>query len=553
MRKAKINPFMYVFLLAGVLLLCLWAGRLTTAAPAAPGVILLPLDSRPVNTDLPRQLAAIAGVNVILPEQELLDQFLTPSQPEPLFQWLREREKSGREVAVLHVNQLLFGSLLHSREQAQYETANEKLRSLHDYLLERDWTSERKIVLVYILPRLLPSQYDAEMWAYEKELPAFSQLKHRLSLTPGDGALAAELAALTELIPPAILQRYENLYTQAYNTGVSLLEWLYQGLIDEIVIGLDDSSEYGLNVQTFQELKTAASYKEGQAFFLHGADELTPLIIARHCLGYGGDPETFTLAFLSPDQEDIIFPYESIPLRANFQEKLDYLFAGFAGRADGAPIADGAATAQAGVGRAARPKWIYLHTRQDLSQEEQDAAVWRLEADSGRPAHALVGLADVAKVNGTWPPLLERIGVERLYQVVDAYAGWNTAGNSLGSVMAHLLFWEAAGGLPEPVARQAAELQGDYQRLRLIDDYFFQSLVKQQLIDWTIARGFPYLTFGSRWMEANDQLQSLMAAALAPWPQMLPGGRAPRAGEPYPYRFRFPWPRSFEIWIQRAN
>jgi hypothetical protein len=162
-------------------------------------------------------------------------------------------------------------------------------------------------------------------------------------------------------------------------------------------------------------------------------------------------------------------------------------------------------------------------------------------------------LADIARVNGSWPPLIASIGPDRLYQYVDVYAGWNTAGNSLGTVMSHLLFWEAAQAFTGPAMQKAAARHEDLQKLRLIDDYFFQTQVRPALIDWTTREGFPYLTFGGRWMEANEKLQELMETALADWPQLMPA-ESPgdlRPGQAYPYRFSFPWPRSFEIWIRR--
>ncbi len=538
-----------VFLLAAGSLLGFWANHLNGRHKAMPTVALIPLDSRPVNTDLVRQLASIAGITVTMPEGELLDQFLIPSEPQPLYSWLTDNKESNQDIAIIHVNELLFGGLLNSREASQYRQTSDKLISLHDYLLRRTKTPS-KTILAYIMPRLLPSQYDEEMWAYEKELPRLSQLKHQLALEPGNAQLAAELAELNQLIPREIIQKYETIYVEAYNVGLNLLDWLREGLVDEVVIGLDDSAEFGLNVKAFRDLKAgAAQRRQTEAYFLHGADELTPLIIARHCLNYGGDTTSFVLSYLAaegeeaiPPREDIILPFEAIPLRENFQEKTAYLFAG---------------KSEDSV-NAFRKKYIYLYTSQE-DKADKLAACWKMvRSDNNRPAGALVGLADVAKVNGAWAPFIESIGPDHLYQYVDAYAGWNTAGNSLGTVIAHLLFWEKAQEFSGPAMKKAAANHEDLQKLRLLDDYFFQAKVRQELIDWTRKEGFPYLTFGGRWMEANAKLQELMEGALADWPQLLPSkttadaATASRQGEAYPYRFSFPWPRSFEIWIQRS-
>jgi hypothetical protein len=548
LRRRRRNRLTFVlslaFLLVGGGLLGLWAVHLEGPEPKAKVVALIPLDSRPVNTDLVQQLAAIGGVTVNLPTWELLDQFLTPSQPQRLYDWLGEQTASDYDVAVIHVNELLFGGLLHSREAAQYRDAKDKIVSLHDYLLRRDSTPGKKTVLVYIMPRLLPSQYDEEMWLYEKELPELSQLKHRLALETNNAQLQARLGELEQIIPREIIQRYETIYVEAYNVGLGLLDWLRAGLIDEVVIGLDDSAEFGLNVKAFQDLKAGAAQRgQEAAWFLHGADELTPLIIARHTLDYSGGEGSFTFSYLSPGQENVAFPYEAVPLRENFREKAAYLFAGKADQRTLPPRGAGPA----------REKFIYIYTSQEEGAAEM-AAFWQaIQQDENRPAGAFVGIADAAKVNGAWAPFIESVGPDQLNQYADAYAGWNTAGNSLGTVMAHLLFWEKAQEFSGAAKRQAVANHENLQKLRLIDDYFFQTKVRQELIAWARAEGFPYLTFGGRWMDANAKLQELMETALADWPQLAPADSpgASQPGQAYPYRFSFPWSRSFEIWIRR--
>lgn len=522
-RRALLLAAPAVLLLAA-LGLWLFVGLSGGSGYTPPRVVLLPLDSRPVNTDLPAQLAAIGGVDVILPDAGLLDQFLTPSQPEPLYEWLSANTGESDEVVILHVNELLFGGLLNSREEAQYRDASDKLSALQDYLLRIPPKPNQKMVLIYILPRLLPSQYDEEMWAYEKELTELSQLKHKAALD--DLSVYPRIYELEGLIPQAVRQRYETLYVQAYNTGLSLLDWAGQGYADEVLIGLDDSAEYGLNIKAFNDLKTIAAGRGlTQAFFLHGADELGALAIARHSLELGPDSQSFHLTWLTPGQEEVIFPYEAAPLRQNYAEKLSYIYYGQTAETTGL-----------------REKYIYLNTSQELSAEQM-AGAWKSIKEDDRPRDALTGLADVAKVNGAWQPFIDAAGVDKVYDYVDAYAGWNTAGNSLGTVMAHLLFLERGESLSGAAGREARQAADSARKLRLLDDYLYQAVVRPELIEWTKAQGFHYLVFGSRWQEANEKLQSMMAETASAY-KLFQG---------MDYRYSFPWPRYFEIWIQQAS
>jgi len=487
-------------------------------------VALIPLDSRPVNTDLPRLLGSIGDLEIIMPEEALLDQFLTPSKPEPLLDWLYSTGTKA-DILVIHLNELIYGSLLNSREVSQYQDSAEKLSLVETFLSEQKG-SRQNIQLIYILPRLLVSQYDLTMWSYEKELAEYSQLKHQQSLTPNEDTEKA-LQKLTKAIPPEILSRYISLYDEAFLTGQQLLSWLQEGLINEVIIGLDDAAPYGLNVQTFQLLQAEASARKlNNAFFLHGADELAPLVMARHSLNIQG-PEVFNCLYLSPEDAGKVFPYEAISLQANIKEKTAYLCA-----------PKNTATKNKKKLLKAE-KTLILNTSQTMSAEAMDEAWKTIGSIDG-----YAGLVDVAKTNGAYIPFIDRAGLEKVYDYVDSYAGWNTAGNSLGTVMAHLLFYEQAKQLPFRQQEQALQAHKKLQLIRLLDDYIFQSKVRSDFVAWSQANGFHYLTFGNRWPEANEQLQKMMSEAISVYPEL-----AAALSKGSPPQFSFPWPRSFEIKI----
>lgn len=490
-------------------------------------IAMIPLDSRPVNTDLPQTLGTIGGFQVILPDEDLLDQFLTPSKPEPLLDWLYSTGTEA-DLLIIHLNELIYGSLLNSREVGQYLDSHEKLAKVETFL-NNQRNSKQNIQLIYILPRLLVSQYDLTMWAYEKELSSYSQLKHQQKIKPDNEEINKALSQLEETIPQEILGRYNSLYVEAYLTGLKLLSWLEEGLVNEVIIGLDDAAPYGLNVQAFHRLKTEAEKQMlDHAFFLHGADELAPLAIARHSLNLQ-DPEAFSCLYLTPEDANKIFPYEAISLQENIEEKIAYLYApkNFETKLKKRPVLNA-------------KKTLILNTNQAMSKEAMDQA-W---TDIGSLT-TYTGLVDVAKTNGAFTPFIDQVGLEKVYDYVDSYAGWNTAGNSLGTVIAHLLFYEQGQNLPFWLQGKAFKAHEKLQIIRLLDDYIFQSKVRSEFTSWSLANGFHYLSFGNHWSKANDQLQKMMLEAIKPYPSLSiisDQGKTPT--------FTFPWPRSFEIKIQ---
>ncbi|HCP14319.1 MAG TPA: hypothetical protein DIT32_00790 [Peptococcaceae bacterium] len=545
---------LWLLLMLSAALLCLWGWGLSPASQAAV-VALIPLDSRPVNTDLPQQLAKIGGVDVILPTDAFQDQFLRASDSAGLMGWLNVQAPQA-DLLILHLNELLFGGLIQSRDDMQYLDAKQKLSDLHSFLDDPEVRS-KKIVLIYILPRLLPSQYDPSMWEYEASLTAYSQLKHQLADAPGDPDLVQALDQQINRIPREILDRYDALFSQAKATGSTLLDWADQGLADEVVIGLDDAASFGLNVQTFQSLQRASEAQDqSQVYFLHGADELASLVIMRHTSTLRG-PESFQPVFITPQDAKAIPHYESISLQDNFAEKRHYLYAPTVKDASLPPVQRFSHWLKglfSFADPAPRLKYAVLHTQSDLAGPEIDQAWQQIAALRGNTVDAaLVGLADTAKINGASKAFIDTVGVASVYTYVDAYAGWNTAGNSLGTVMAHLLFLEKGQALKGPGRSAALASHRSLQRLRLIDDYIFQSQVREEFVKWSLGQGFSYLTFGNRWAEANEKLQTMMEKALSAYPELLPEISNLSESGASADRFTFPWPRSFELQIESSE
>lgn len=509
--------------LSWLMILLLFLGLLAPAAGLAlkqgpPKVALIPLDSRPVNTDLPRQLAKVGGFELTLPPRDRLDLFLTPSDGPALMEWLQTQLKE-QDLLVIHLNELLFGGLIGSRSpQAYGDSLSDKMEQLQ-VLLQDNRTSQ--VHLVYVLPRLLPSQYDKEMWAWSTQLSTYAQLRHQGSKSALEPALQAQAEDLVREIPEEILATYDSLYRAAEEVGRTLLEWSGKGLVNEVVIGLDDAAPFGPNVEiyeTLQALKEESSLE--QVRFLHGADELAGLILAAQLL-QPQNQDTLQVHFLNPEDQDKVFPYEALPVGVHLQEKIDYLYAPRSGKESSDTT-----------------KHLIVHTH--LAQDEGAAQAFLAMRKTLSPG--LVGLGDVAKTNGSDPLLLQSLLPFGLYRQVEAYAGWNTAGNALGTVLAQLHFHEKGRTLKGPAQRQALEAQQQLQDLRLYDDYVFQTQVRPVFDHWSREQGLGYYSFEAQWPRANEKLQLLMEEAIAGNPHL------PRV-EGKGLSFSFPWPRSFELQV----
>lgn len=94
-------------------------------------VLLIPLDSRPVNTQYAQLLGEMVNVKVILPDATLLDSYRKPAQTAKLMDWLEQSAPEADRILIAS-NELFNGGLMASREARSYQDLAgqwEKLRS----------------------------------------------------------------------------------------------------------------------------------------------------------------------------------------------------------------------------------------------------------------------------------------------------------------------------------------------------------------------------------------------------------------------------------------
>src|SRR5690606_13369543 len=129
--------------------------------------------------------------------------------------------------------------------------------------------------------------------------------------------------------------------------------------------------------------------------------------------------------------------------------------------------------------------------------------------EQGKPA----AVADVAYSNGADRQfvklLLRRVGLKRIM----AYAAWNTAGNTLGTVVAHASVYHAVGRHAERQRKlEAARAHLEFLLERFIEDWGYQAVVRTHMGGTVLpALGIPYMNLGDRWKEvegiAAEQIQ----------------------------------------------
>ena len=196
------------------------------ALPISDSVLLVPLDSRPVCSTMVQKLGKLAGINVIVPPKELLDNYQEPADGKKLWQWLQIKAPAAK-TSIVSADILLHGSLLQTRQHIATEAEqNEFLSQLaklqkelkvHNYLQAEASTaapSPHQLQLFSVIPRLLVSdEVYPDCW-YQWHLMRYSQLLDMVQIN-GDFAMTQELCEYKQEIPPAILNKYTSIFTQS--------------------------------------------------------------------------------------------------------------------------------------------------------------------------------------------------------------------------------------------------------------------------------------------------------------------------------------------------
>jgi len=424
-------------------------------------IAFIPMDDRPVTSQLPLMLGRIAGVAVDEPPRSLLGRFLTPGRPDALIAWLNREAAARAGDYVISTDMLAYGGLTASRVPgASYAEAYFRLGELTRLhgRSPQSWIGAFGTVM-----RLAPTGVPAgtpffapyPIWSYLQE---YANLHY--PLLPSEEARAQQLR---DLIGTATLDAY--LATRARNLAVDrlLLKMTAAGTIDRLVLGQDDAGPVGLHVPDVRLLQDelAAQNLQERASIEPGADELGMALVANAIARTANWTPRISVRFSTPDG-------------ALYQDPIEY-----------APIstAIGALVRVCGgVGDDVNPQ-IVLYVRVPNTTTAQDDAL-RTAITSEISAGRSVALADLSYLESysDQAAFARQILTSGLAARLDAYSSWNTNANTVGTALAEAI----AAGAGRRMHTYGALAHRTFTFLRFLDDYAFHDEVRPDL-DATLA------------------------------------------------------------------
>ncbi|NJN17928.1 MAG: DUF4127 family protein [Oscillochloris sp.] len=428
----------------------------------------IPLDERPVNTRYPAMIAQIAAAELRQPPAELLSNRREPGDHAGLVAWLAAQAPQ-LDGLIVSLEQLAHGGLIPSR--ISHEPATTILNRLEMLRKLRSQYPHLPLYAFSVITRVSNANdavEEPDYWAaYGERLYRFSQLIDRQR---HGQTVAAELAALERELPAEL--RRDMLLRRLRNHVINgaALHMLAEGIFDLLVLSSDDTSPFGLPARERQFLAEWADLTNVERLLMYpGADEIGCALLARMLNEQAGIKPKIALQYVPPAAAANIAAYEDGPVSATVERQI---------MACGAVIA---ADADAEI-------WLGVHTpfahRDEWSAER--AAADRSERrvairDLVRAAQAqhirgrAVAIADVAYPNGADPVLIAALRNGLELPQLTAYGAWNTAGNTIGTVIAQ------ACAVQHVTTDQGRAAQERFLVQRFVEDWGYQQLVRRAL------------------------------------------------------------------------
>ncbi|HZU14342.1 MAG TPA: DUF4127 family protein [Chloroflexota bacterium] len=505
-------------------------------------ILLIPLDDRPVTRVLPAMAAAVAGIDVLTPPLALLGTLNRPGDPAALSGWI-EDQTEGLDGTVISIDMLAHGGLVNSRRSL------DPLDSVLSHLdVIRRVRANHPGMPIYgfnILQRISNADNNQEeklYWdRYGRAMFRLSQLTDAVDRYHRSED-ERELGDVRARIPADLLDDYLATRRRNHALNLAMIDWAAAGVFDYLAITQDDANPLGFPAmeQRALSLRIAELGAYDRVAVYPGADEVATSLIARLACSLAGLRPRVWPRYSSVRGPFITANYEDRPLGETVKGQIlaaGGLVADGAGDADLVLMANTPAEAQA----EAFEGIDYASVQTTGRNLDEFVSAIRDYQDRDVP----VAVVDVAYSNGADPTLLPPLLQTTRALDFLAFAGWNTAGNTIGSALgqAYLrLLAQRRGVSPREQAAHIALLLTRY-----LDDWAYQSVVRSRAGIRELEQTFG-VSYGDLGSEATAVSAAVRDRLLAIYQDRLePLTRRSGINEVEIGPVRFPWNRLFEI------
>ena len=501
-------------------------------------IALVPLDERPVNTRYPQMLGAIGGAEVLLPPAAVRGLQRVPADADAVAAWLRETAKEA-DAAIVSCEFLGFGNLIASR--ISDDSAADVLARLRLLAEINPTCPVHAFSLITRVSNADDAVEEPEYWAeWGTAFYRYARLAHQAER--GELAGPSELPELELRLPQFektdwLVRRLRN-----HTVNLGLLEMAARGQISSLRLTSDDTSPYGFPSRERAWLSgwpgLIGPALSGRVLMHPGADEVGSALLAKLFMEHAEKtPRVFAL-YSHAGGEALVAPYEDRPVRETVEGQI---------RACGGTLAESILDCDLVLGVATpvpgRSAWQLEYLADDRASRLAEYLGFIAALADAQGRGVPVALADAAYPNGSDPLLMSLLLEPNRMDLAHlaAYGAWNTAGNTLGVVVAQAF---CAGLVGEDADRAAA--QQKFLAHRFLEDWAYQAVVRRE------ARTEAERLWGRREPDADSpeeqaQLCAFIEARLNEYLRALQVHGVGINLQIVPGSVRLPWRRTFEV------
>ena len=466
-------------------------------------ILVLPLDSRPCNTQFIDHMMRPAGITCVFPREEEMDDFSRPATLDASLNFLY-RELPSCDAAVLSLEHLVFGSLLASREKdISTSEAMRRVQLLRELLLKYP---SLPVYLCSVLMRSSISTLTSADLEAHHAMHAYSVAADRLDRY-GLEKDRAEMEAARKRIPDEVLDTFLNARRRNLQVNLAAVDLAAEGLARSVCILQEDCQPYGLPRREQREiLRRMEALKTKNVFLRNGTDEGCALLAA---MAASDGRESLAVRTVWMGQKDFTAPYEDRPFLENWQNAL----------------------LETGVREAEESETVFCVVCPEHGEKEESSVPVH-QAYAEKCASEIDGL--IAEGNHVYLLDLNRANggcVQMMRAMTRAgelwgYSAWNTASNAMGTLLAQ--------AMADAITRQRNIA---FLHERFLDDLLYEGALRAKLNDRLREAGEDIYCLSDR-PRAEEILRLLYAEeGAALWP-----------GKDFPAcRLTLPWNRTFEV------
>lgn len=435
-------------------------------------IALVPLDERPVNTRYPQMLGAIGGVQVLLPPPEIQGMQRVPADLGAVSAWLQEAVRMA-DGAIISADFLGFGNLINAR--ISDDSAARILARLEQMA---DLNPACPIHAFSLITRVSNADDAVEeplYWAeWGTKFYRYARLTHQAER--GELEDAAELARIEALLPPGLKADWLTRRLRNHTVNLGLLDMAARGQITSLRLTSDDTSPWGFPSRERDWLRgwphLIGPVLQDRIMMHPGADEVGSALLSKLLMEREGRTPRVAILYSHPGDDGLVAPYEDRPVRETVEGQIHACGCEVVAHPEGCDFVLGVATPSPRR-TDYRPEFLAEDrpTRMDAYRAFlAELARWQAR---GIP----VALADVAYPNGSDPlltDLLLALDAPLALGRLAAYGAWNTAGNTLGVVVA-----QAACALLIGDDADRAISQRIFLAHRLLEDWGYQTVTRR--------------------------------------------------------------------------